>query len=136
MSRIQNQSRRACPELVERGRMNFSPVQIRFEKRFGSVTTVYGTVALSFVIPSVPGFPTSPLSPANTYVVLFKENHMQSTEATTLNRKSGEAEGSAVPQTSAGNAEYYTQNKIVISTGAYPDFLPHCTGNDRVCGFQ
>ena len=69
-------------------------------------------------------------------MVLFKENHMQSTEATTLHRKSGEAEGSAVPQTSAGNAEYYTQNKIVISTGAYPDFLPHCTGNDRVCGFQ
>jgi hypothetical protein len=30
-------------------------------------------------------------------VVLFKENHMQSTEAATLDRKSGEAEGSAVP---------------------------------------
>jgi hypothetical protein len=41
----------------------FRPVQIRFEKRLGSATTVYGTVALSFVIPSVPGFPTSPLSP-------------------------------------------------------------------------
>jgi hypothetical protein len=65
-----------------------------------------------FVIPSVPGFPTSPLSPASTYVVLFKENHMQSTEATTLNRKSGEAEGSAVPQTCPGNAQYYTQTKL------------------------
>jgi hypothetical protein len=36
-------------------------------------------------------------------VVLSKENHMQLTEATTLDRKSGEAEGSAVPQTSPGN---------------------------------
>jgi hypothetical protein len=27
-------------------------------------------------------------------------------------------------------------NSIVISTGAYPDFLPRSTGNDRVCGFQ
>ena len=31
-----------------------------------------------------------------TYVVLPKENHMQLTEAATLDRKSGEAEGSAV----------------------------------------
>jgi hypothetical protein len=51
---------------------------------------------LLFVIPSVPGFPASPLSPATTYVVLPKENHMQLTEAATLDRKSGEAEGSAV----------------------------------------
>jgi hypothetical protein len=28
---------------------------------FGPATTVYATVTLSFVIPSVPGFPTSPL---------------------------------------------------------------------------
>src|SRR5882757_6043430 len=49
-----------------------------------------------FVIPSVPGFPTSPLSPATTYVVLRKENHTQLTEAATLDRRSGEAEGSAV----------------------------------------
>jgi len=33
---------------------------------------------------------------ATTYVVLPKENHMQSTEAATLDRKSGAAEGSAV----------------------------------------
>jgi hypothetical protein len=38
-----------------------------------------------------------------TYVVLPKENHMQLTEAATLDRKSGEAEGSAVPRTSRGN---------------------------------
>jgi hypothetical protein len=34
-----------------------------------------------FVIPSVPGFPASLLSPSTTYVVLLKENHMQVTEA-------------------------------------------------------
>jgi hypothetical protein len=50
-----------------------------------------------FVIPSVPGFPASRLSPAAPDVVLFKENHMELTEVTTLDRKSGEAEGSAVP---------------------------------------
>ena len=37
------------------------------------------------------------------YVVLPKENHMQLTEATTLDRKSGGAEESAVPRTSRGN---------------------------------
>jgi hypothetical protein len=90
-------------------------------------------------IRSVPGFPTSPLSPAPlmwfslkrttcswpkpqvstgnlgypdflphrshrcTYVVLPKENHMQLAEATSLDRKSGGAEGSAVPRTLRGN---------------------------------
>jgi ABC-type uncharacterized transport system permease subunit len=38
-----------------------------------------------------------------TFVVLPKENHMQLTEATTLDRKSGEAEGSAVPRALRGN---------------------------------
>jgi hypothetical protein len=38
-----------------------------------------------------------------TYVVLLKENHMHLTEATTLHRKSGEAEGSAVLRTLRGN---------------------------------
>jgi hypothetical protein len=32
--------------------LNLRPVQIKFEKRLGSATTLYGTVALSFVIPS------------------------------------------------------------------------------------
>jgi hypothetical protein len=36
-------------------------------------------------------------------VVLPKENHMQLTEAATLDRKSGGAEESAVPRTSPGN---------------------------------
>jgi hypothetical protein len=42
------------------------------------------------------------LTSAN-FVVLPKENHMQLTEATTLDRKSGEAEGSAVPRALPGN---------------------------------
>jgi hypothetical protein len=44
------------------------------------------------------GFPASLLSPTTTDVVLSKENHMQLTELTTLDRKSGGAEGSAVFQ--------------------------------------
>jgi hypothetical protein len=48
---------------------------------FGPAITFHGTVALSFVIPSEAGFPASLLSPATTYVVLLKENHMQLTEA-------------------------------------------------------
>jgi hypothetical protein len=43
-------------------------------------------------IRSVPEFPTSPLLTGATYVVLPKENHMQLAEATSLNRKSREAE--------------------------------------------
>ncbi len=39
---------------------------------------------------------------------------MQLTEATTLDRKSGEAEGSAVPRTSLGNVEYYAQTESVM----------------------
>jgi hypothetical protein len=57
---------------------------------------------LLFVIPSEPGFPTSLLSQATTYVVLLKENHMQLTEPASLDRKSGGAEGSAVPRTLPG----------------------------------
>ena len=51
-----------------------------------------------------------------TFVVLSKENHMQSTEATTLDRKSGEAdlsrravEGSAVRLSGAPNLAFYNQ---------------------------
>src|SRR5450631_977606 len=32
--------RRACPELVERGRLNFRPVQISFERCLGSATSL------------------------------------------------------------------------------------------------
>src|ERR1700726_1881769 len=51
-----------------------------------------------------------------TYVVLPKENHMQLTEATTLNRKSGEAEGSAVRPSGASHAP--GSNKVVIPSEA------------------
>jgi hypothetical protein len=50
------------------------------------------TTDLPFVIPSVPGFPISPLSSATTYVVLPKENHMLFIKAAILNRKSAGAE--------------------------------------------
>ncbi len=42
-----------CENSVPKGRLNFRPVQISFEKRLGSATNLYATVALSFVIPSV-----------------------------------------------------------------------------------
>jgi hypothetical protein len=58
-----------------------------------------------FYIGSVPGFPASLLSPATTDVVLSEENHTHLMEAATLDRKSGEADGSAVPRTSPGSAE-------------------------------
>jgi hypothetical protein len=40
-------------------------------------------------------------------VVLLKENHMQLFEAATLDRKSGEAEGSAVRHSGAPNLPFY-----------------------------
>jgi hypothetical protein len=59
---------------------------------------------LLFVIPSVPRFPAALLSSATPDVVLFKENHTQPTEAATLDRKSGEADGSAVSVNRVANA--------------------------------
>src|SRR5580700_5629481 len=87
-----------------------------------------GSATLPFVIPSVPGFPPSPLSPATTYVVLPKENHMQLTEAATLDRKSGEAdlsrravEGSAVPRTPRGNV--FRPDRSVVERSAVSFFV-------------
>src|ERR1700730_2204154 len=74
---------------------------------------------------SVTGFPTSQLSPATTYVVLPKENHMQLTEAATLCRKSGGAEGSAVPRTFPGNAE----SRPVTNLSSRPE------RSGEICGF-
>jgi hypothetical protein len=42
----------SAPEHVERERLNFRPVQDRFENRLGSANTLYETVTLSFVIPN------------------------------------------------------------------------------------
>jgi hypothetical protein len=49
-----------------------------------------------------------------TYVVLLKENHMQLFEAATLDRKSGEAEGSAVRHSGAPNLPFYNHFPFVI----------------------
>jgi hypothetical protein len=77
-----------------------APAYLGQQRRGEAPSTVYlfltPTRLSRFVIPSVPGFPASPLSLATTYVVLPNENHIQSTEGATLDRKSGEAEGSAV----------------------------------------
>jgi hypothetical protein len=51
-----------------------------------------------------------------TYVVLPKENHMQLTEAETPDRKSGEAEGSAVLRTFLGNV--FPTNHSVVERSA------------------
>jgi hypothetical protein len=48
-----------------------------------------------------------------TYVVLLKENHMQLFEAATLDRKSGEAEGSAVRHSGAPNLPFYNHFPFV-----------------------
>src|SRR5580700_7397691 len=62
------------------------------------------------------------------YVVLLKENHMQSTEAATLDRKSGEAdlsrravEGSAVPRTFRGNV--FRPDRSVVERSAVSFFV-------------
>ena len=48
------------------------------------------------------------------YVVLLKENHTQLFEAATLNRKSGEAEESAVRHSGAPNLPVYNYLPFVI----------------------
>src|ERR1700733_9673506 len=40
------------PGLASWAKLSIRPVQTRFQKRLASATTVYGTVAISFVIPS------------------------------------------------------------------------------------
>jgi hypothetical protein len=74
------------------------------EKRLGPATTLYATVALSFVIPERTRISYFTALTSATYVVLPQENHMQLAEAATVDRKSGEAEGSAVPSTATDAA--------------------------------
>jgi hypothetical protein len=62
---------------------------------------------LLFVIPERTRISYFTALTSATFVVLSKENHMQLTEATTLDRKSGEAEGSAVPRTLPGNVSVF-----------------------------
>ena len=66
---------------------------------------------LSF-LSSRPGFPAALLSPATPDVVLFKENHTQLTEAATLDRKSGVAEGSAVRHSGAPHFSFYNRSPL------------------------
>ena len=47
-------------------------------------------------------------------MVLFKENHTQLTEVATLDRKSGEAEGSAVRHSGAPNLSLYNHFPSVV----------------------
>src|SRR3984885_5835236 len=111
--------------------MNFRPVQIKFENRLGSATNLlsatnlYGTVALSFVLPSVPGFPTSPLLPATAYVVLPRENHMQLIEAAILDRKSGGAE--RLSELSSGHS--WKRRQLAASENAERFPLSHERGD-------
>src|SRR6202040_3745185 len=91
-------SRRACPE-HSRGNPGDACWQMLF-RAFQPQTTGQIKKVTSFERTRISSFTT--LTRA-TYVVLPKENHMHLTEAATLDRKSGEAEGSAVPRTLLGN---------------------------------
>jgi hypothetical protein len=75
------ESRRACPELVERGRLNFKRVQIRFEKRLGSATTLYWNRCPFLCYPERTRISYFTALTSATFVVLPTENHMQLTEA-------------------------------------------------------
>jgi hypothetical protein len=84
---------------AQRAGTKISPARKGWVHRAGGRAPEVRHNTLRLFIRTVPGFPTSPLSPATTYVVLPKENHMHLTEAATLDRKSGGPEGSAVPRT-------------------------------------
>jgi hypothetical protein len=62
---------------------------------------------------------------------------MRSVNATKFHRKSGGAK----PRDLQFRGPFVETRDSILeqnchSTGAYPDFLPRCIGNDRVCGFQ
>jgi hypothetical protein len=56
----------------------FFALVIAGQQCLGPATTLYGAAALSFVIPSAPGFPTSPLSSAITYLQSFSSSRTPS----------------------------------------------------------
>jgi hypothetical protein len=68
---------------------------IPWQRSFPLATVLSLSTALSLSSRAYSDFLLTALTGA-TYVVLPKENHMQLIEAATLDRKSGEAEGSAV----------------------------------------
>jgi hypothetical protein len=64
-----------------------------------------------------------------------KERRMEFANATNFNRKSGEAEGSAVSLAHYQMLMQALLFPLVIPTEAYPDFLPRSTRQGRVCAF-
>jgi hypothetical protein len=62
-----------------------------------------GSAALPFVIPSAPRISYCAASERATCAAFVEESHMKFADHTKLDRKSGEAEGSAVPRTFLGN---------------------------------
>jgi hypothetical protein len=61
-------------------------------KSLGLAANLYETNALSFVIPSVPGFPATQRSTWPRVRLFVKESRMKIANATKLNRKSGVAQ--------------------------------------------
>jgi hypothetical protein len=82
--------------------MGLRPPKV-MKNAFCPATTFHENVTLSFVIPERTRISYFTALTSATYVVLPKENHMQLSEAAALDRKSGGAEGSAVPRTFPGN---------------------------------
>jgi hypothetical protein len=92
---------------------------------FCLATALYGSAALPFVIPSAPRISYCAAPETATCAAFVEESRMKFADHTKLDRKSGEAEGSAVPRTFLGN----------VFDRAYPDFLLRCRRQGRVCGF-
>jgi hypothetical protein len=69
---------------------------------FCLATALYGSAALPFVIPSAPRISYCAAPETATCAAFVEESRMKFADHTKLDRKSGEAEGSAVPRTFLG----------------------------------
>jgi hypothetical protein len=122
-------SRRACPEPAEG-----TPASLLADALPSFPSHKLQAKSNKSQAPSVPGFPTSQLSV--TPLMWF------SLKRTTCSDRSGnsrqEIRGS---RGICSSADHYWErgircsNRIVISTGAYPDFLPRSTGQSSGCAF-
>jgi hypothetical protein len=99
-------------ERVQQGRRDSQNLSKLDLKRLGAATTLYEPPPFPFCHPERTRISCLTALTAATYVVLSKENHMQSIEAATLDRKFGEGEGSAVLRTFRGNAEFDAQTEL------------------------
>jgi hypothetical protein len=81
--------------------MAWGPPKV-MKNAFNPVAALYGSVALPFVIPSVPGFPVRCTRESSVCGFLQGKPH-EDCDVTDLDRKSGAAEGSAVLRTIPGN---------------------------------